>query len=82
MFIIVYCAERFSRMQWESLGECKAGDVIQKRYECSAGDFDATGTYRIVAYVLKECGNGTYLVNNITECKLYGSAEYMYEVLE
>ncbi len=66
----------------ESLGECKAGDVIQKRYECSAGDFDATGTYRIVAFILKECQSGTYLVNNITECKLYGSADYMYEVLE
>lgn len=60
-------------------GNCKTGDVISRKYECSVEDFDENGTYRIVAFILEECQTGIYIVNNITECKLYGSVDYLYE---
>ncbi len=62
----------------EPLGECKGGDVVARKYEYPAENLSGTGNYRIAAFILKECGSGTYLVNNITECKLYGSTGYLY----
>ncbi len=61
----------------EPLGECRSGDVVARRYEYPAENLSGTGNYRIAAFILKECG-GAYLVNNITECKLYGSTDYLY----
>lgn len=66
----------------DDLGECKAGGTVSRRYEYPVGDLSGTGNYRLVAFILKECGSGTYLVNNITECKLYGSTDYLYEMSE
>ena len=66
----------------DGLGECKKGDVVSRKYESPLDNLKTDGNYRIVAFLLKECGNGNYLVNNITECKLYGSVDYIYESVE
>jgi hypothetical protein len=63
----------------DGLGECKSGDVITKRYKCSSENLKADGKYRLVAFILKECGRNNYIVNNITECSLYSSVDYIYE---
>ena len=63
----------------DGLGECKSGDVITRRYQCSADNLKADGKYRLAAFLLKECGSNNYIVNNITECTLYSGVDYIYE---
>ncbi len=66
----------------DDLGECKAGGTVSRRYEYPVANLSGTDNYRLVAFILKECGSGSYLVNNVTECKLNGSTDYMYEMSE
>lgn len=66
----------------DDLGECKAGGIVSRRYEYPVANLSGTDNYRLVAFILKECGSGSYLVNNVTECKLNGSTDYMYEMSE
>lgn len=66
----------------DDLGECKAGETVSRRYDYPMENLSGTGKYRLVAFILKECGPEAYLVNNTTECKLYGSTDYLYELSE
>ena len=63
----------------DGLGECKSGDVISQRYQFSADNLKSDGKYRLAAFLLKECGSNNFIVNNITECQLYGSTDYIYD---
>ncbi len=64
----------------DSIGALSAGDEVTKDYTVTLPS-DLPCECRVVAYVLNEC-NGAYLVNNITECIVGESIDYIYCLTE
>ncbi len=68
-----------SELYGDSLGALTSDSEVTKSYSAELPSEALTSESRVVAYVLNEV-NGTYIVNNATECVIGESINYMYEI--